>query len=163
MRRLLCATSLTGMLLVLAAAPSSAGGGCHGNQTEGTGDTVEMKARCFTPTVLHVDPGTEVEFVNRDSMAHVVVGVGWGGWTELGTGDTTTHRFDEAGAFPYTCNLHSGMNGVVLVGDVGGPLETAPISTTREESASIGPLWFGLGLVAIVAAVFAGRLTATRD
>ena len=118
---------------------------------------------CITPTALHVDPGTEVTFVNRDPLAHVVVGVGWGEWTELGTGDETTHRFDETGSFPYTCNLHPGMSGVVLVGDDEAPLTTEPISTTREDSASMSPMLFGIGIVVIVAAVFAGRLTARRS
>src|SRR5687768_5418921 len=117
MRRILPVLVLAMGTLVVTAPSSSAGGGCHGAQTEGTGTTVEMTGMCFTPTVLHVDPGTEVEWINRDPLAHVVIGVGWGDWQELGNGDAVTHRFDEAGTFPYTCNLHPGMNGVVVVGD----------------------------------------------
>ena len=161
MRRILPLIVLALSTLVVTAAPSAAGGGCHGSQTEGAGTTVEMTHMCFTPTVLHVEPGTEVEFVNRDSLPHVVVGVGWGDWTKLGTGDTTSHRFDHAGAYPYTCNLHAGMNGVVIVGDE-SPLTTEPISTTREDPSSISPALFALAIAAVVAAVFAGRLTATR-
>jgi hypothetical protein len=93
----------------------------------------------------------------------VVVGVGWGAGTQLASGDSTSHRFDEEGAFPYTCNLHPGMNGVVLVGDTEAPLTTEPIAATRGESSSASPLLFGAGVVVIVAAVLAGRLTAKRD
>ena len=164
MRRILPVLVLAVGTLVVSATPSAAGGGgCHGEQTEGSGTTVEMTGMCFTPTVLRVDPGTEVAFVNRDPLEHVVLGVGWGDWTDIGTGDRVTHTFDRAGAFPYTCNLHPGMSGVVLVGDAEAPLTTEPISTTRDAtSGSISPARVGLALVALVAAVFAGRLTAPR-
>lgn len=162
MRRILPVLVLALGTIVLTPAPGGAGGGCHGAQTEGSGSTVEMAGMCFTPTALHVEPGTEVTFVNRDSLAHVVVGVGWGDWEELGTGDEVTHRFDETGSFPYTCNLHAGMSGVVLVGDAEPTLTTEPISTTSDPSDGISPVLFGLALVAVVAAVFAGRLTAKR-
>ena len=33
-----------------------------------------MADACFAPTVLHVDPGDEVTFVNDDDVAHNVVG-----------------------------------------------------------------------------------------
>ena len=129
MRRILPVLVLAVGTLVVTASPSAAGGGCHSAQTEGEGTTVEMAGMCFTPTVLHVEPGTEVTFVNRDPLAHIALGVGWGEWKELGTGDAITHRFDETGTFPYTCNLHPGMSGVVVVGD-----DVQPISSTREES-----------------------------
>ncbi len=152
MRRIISATLLTASSLALAAAPASAGGGCHDAPTEGDGDTVEMTGMCFTPTVLHVDPGTEVAFVNRDPMTHVVVGVGWGDWQELGTGDAVTHRFDDAGSFPYTCNLHPGMNGVVVVDDA------EPISATTEESSGApSALVPAVAGVAVVGAYLLGR------
>lgn len=161
MRRILPVLVLAMGTLVITASPGAAGGGgCYDGPTEGTGATVEMSRMCFSPTVLRIEPGTEVTFVNRDPLAHVVRGVGWGDGKQLGTGDRITHRFDEVGAFPYTCNLHPGMNGVIVVGD-GEPLATAPISTSREESSTgVSPAWFGLGVALLVAGVFAGRLTA---
>lgn len=56
----------------------------------------------------------------------------------------------------------AGMSGVVLVGDIEPPLTTEPISTTREDSSSTSPVLFGVGVVAIMAGVVAGRLTAKR-
>lgn len=162
MRRILPLIVLGLGTLVLTASPSAAGGGCHSAQTEGEGTTVAMAGMCFTPTVLRVEPGTEVTFVNRDPLAHIALGVGWGEWKELGTGDRIAHTFDEAGTFPYTCNLHPGMSGVIVVGDAEPTLTTEPISTSRDESGGISPVLFGLALVAVVAAVFAGRLTARR-
>jgi plastocyanin len=163
MRRILHLTALAVGVLAVSAPPAAAGGGCHGDQTEGAGSTVEMKGMCFTPTALHVEPGTEVGFVNRDPLVHVVVGVGWGAGNELRTGESTTHRFADEGAFPYTCNLHPGMSGVVLVGDSDAPLTADPISTTREESSAAKPALFGAGVVVVAAAAVAGRLTAKRS
>ena len=148
MRRILPLIVLGLGTLVLTASPSAAGGGCHSTQTEGEGTTVEMTGMCFTPTVLHVEPGTEVTFVNRDPLAHIALGVGWGEWQELGTGDAITHRFDETGTFPYTCNLHPGMSGVVVVG---GP---QPIVSTREAAGTTSPLVPALAAAAVGAGAF---------
>ncbi len=152
MRRILPVLVLAMGTLVVTASPSAAGGGCHAGQTEGTGTSVEMRGMCFTPTVLHVDLGTEVEWVNRAPLAHVVVGVGWGEWKELGNGDAVTQRFTEPGTYPYTCNLHPGMNGVVVVGDA------QPISSTREESSgATSPLVPALVALAVGGAFVLGR------
>ena len=102
---------------VLAAAPASAGGGCHAPATEGRGTTVALTDLCFTPTVLRVQPGSTVTFVNRDTMAHPLSRPGgeWG-W-DGGVGDRTTVRLDRAGTYPFFCYVHPGMVGVVVVGD----------------------------------------------
>jgi len=102
---------------VLAAAPASAGGGCHAPATEGRGRTVALTDLCFTPTVLRVQPGSTVTFVNRDTMAHPLSRPGgeWG-W-DGGVGDRATVRLDQAGTYPFFCHVHPGMVGVVVVGD----------------------------------------------
>jgi plastocyanin len=102
---------------VLAAAPASAGGGCHAPATEGRGTTVALTDLCFTPTVLRVQPGSTVTFVNRDTMAHPLSRPGgeWG-W-DGGVGDRATVRLDQAGTYPFFCHVHPGMVGVVVVGD----------------------------------------------
>jgi plastocyanin len=102
---------------VLAAAPASAGGGCHTPATEGRGTTVALTDLCFTPTVLRVQPGSTVTFVNRDTMAHPLSRPGgeWG-W-DGGVGDRTTVRLDQAGTYPFFCHVHPGMVGVVVAGD----------------------------------------------
>lgn len=108
------------------AAPAAAGGGggCH-EMTEGAGDAVELVDFCFTPSVLRVAPGTEATWTNQDLVEHVVVGTGWSLDSMLGAGDSGSHRFDDAGTYPYTCYLHPGMNGVVLVGDAAGASSSA--------------------------------------
>jgi plastocyanin len=110
---------------VLLSGTAVAGGGCmHGSPpTDGTGTTVEMVDACFTPTVLHVARGAEVTFVNRDEgMTHNVVGVGdtWGSFGELSFGEAASYRFDANGVYLYSCFLHEGMVGAVVVGDGSG-------------------------------------------
>jgi plastocyanin len=123
MRRLRLLVLLPAVLAatVLAAAPASAGGGCHAPATEGRGTTVALVDLCFTPTVLRVAPGTEVTFVNRDSVGHPLARPG-GLWDWAGTPQgRTTVRLDRAGTYPFFCYVHPGMVGVVVVGDGRGP------------------------------------------
>jgi plastocyanin len=110
---LLCVLAAT----VLAAAPASAGGGCHAPATEARGSTVALSDLCFSPTVLRVASGSEVTFVNRDTITHPLSRPG-GDWYWDGAGGArTTVRLDEAGTYPFFCYAHPGMVGVVVVGD----------------------------------------------
>jgi plastocyanin len=97
--------------------PASAGGGCHGGATQGEGDTVAMSKACFTPSVLRVDPGTEVTFVNKDPVVHNVSATGWGYLEDMNEGQAFTATFDEPGVYPYACTYHAGMTGAIVVGD----------------------------------------------
>jgi plastocyanin len=72
-----------------------------------------------------VTPGTEVTFVNRDQVPHAVTGARWGDATTMATGESVTHRFDEAGIRPFQCYLHPGMVGAIVV-DGDSPAEPAP-------------------------------------
>ena len=131
------------------AASAGGGGGCmHGTApTDGGGTVVEMVDLCFTPTVLHVEPGTEVSFVNRDATDHMVTGVGdtWGTYDELGTGERVAYSFDEDGVYVYTCILHPGMAGAIVAGSGSGDagMEPATVSgglaTDGTEAAAPSP------------------------
>jgi plastocyanin len=91
----------------------------HGTSpTDGTGAVVEIVDYCFTPTVLHVEPGTEVTFVNRDDTSHEVTGVGgtWGTFDDLGLNDRVSYTFDEDGVYVYSCFIHPGMVGAIVAG-----------------------------------------------
>ena len=151
--------------LSLGSAPASAGGGgCfHGAApSDGTGDTVEMTASCFEATVLHVDPGTNVTWVNHDPFAHTVTGVGggWGAFTEIANGGSVSYRFDANGVYLYSCLIHPGMVGAVVVGDGSGdagmtasgvvPLSAAPPapSATTAPATSKGSSWIWPALLA---------------
>jgi plastocyanin len=113
----LAATVVATGLAIPGAAPAQAGGGCHAGLTQGRGDTVEMVGACFTPSILRVDPGTEVTFVNRDHYVHNVGGNEWGMFEHMFQGDAFTATFSRPGIYPFACSYHPGMNGAVVVGD----------------------------------------------
>jgi plastocyanin len=96
---------------------AQAGGGCHAGVTEGTGDTIGLVDACFTPTILRVDPGATVTFVNKDPFAHNVTANGWGHFDNLAPGDSFTASFEAAGTYPFACTIHPGMSGAIVVGD----------------------------------------------
>ena len=105
--------------VILATPAAAGGGGCHvADATEARSSVVEMRHACFAATVTHVDPGDKVTFVNRDGFTHNVVGLGnrWGDLEGMGGGDARRFTFEEPGIFPYSCTLHSGMVGAVVVG-----------------------------------------------
>lgn len=124
--------------------PASAGGGggCHGRVTDGEGDIVTMAKACFSPSVLRVDPGTEVTFINKDPVPHNVSAPEWGYFDEMMEGDTFRATFDESGVYPFACTYHPGMTGAIVVGDgtgAGSGVTVAPLNgaeTTSSEDAA---------------------------
>lgn len=107
-------------VLIVPVAPAAAGGGCHEGATHGDGDTVEMVDACFTPTILEVDPGETVTFLNTDPMTHNVTSNVWGYFEEMHEGDAFTATFDQPGIYPYACAYHPGMTGAIVVGSGNG-------------------------------------------
>jgi plastocyanin len=187
-RALLAAVLATAALGV--PSPASAGGGGCAELTEGSGTTVEILYSCLTPTLIRVDPGATVTFVNRDDYRHVIAGAGyaWSSDGYLRADDAFTATFRRNGVYPFQCYLHPGMAGAVIVGDGTGlgaaqsggvvvePLDIpeqplpevvyltrAPdIRTVRASSA---PAWTGgiaVGLAAGVTIAFAGAALLRR-
>ena len=162
-------------VLLVPAIPAAAGGGCHSGGTQGTGDTVELIDACPTPTILTIDTGGTVSFVNEDPFAHNVIGSAWGHPEDLNQGDGFTATFDEPGVYPWACWYHPGMTGAIVVGDGTGvgngaavavssfsQPEPSPVvdTVTRQASSApavagwvIGPLLgigIGLGIAALI-------------
>jgi plastocyanin len=108
-----------GLLLVLTLPSFSAagGGGCHTGATQGNGTDVEIADACFTPTILHIDPGQSVTWTNTDPFVHNVTANSWGHFDDLLGGHSFTANFQDAGVYPYACTYHPGMSGAVVVGD----------------------------------------------
>jgi plastocyanin len=141
------------------AAPAAAGAGCHGEVTQGKGDTVELVDACFTPAILHVQPGTSVSFVNRDQMLHNVGGGGWGHYDDMDEGDAFTATFDDEGTYPFACSYHPGMTGAIVVGDGDGPgngfaVDVEPLVLAPEEPAASasggGAGWIAAGVIGLL-------------
>jgi plastocyanin len=184
--RLAAAAALAGPLvlaaLVLApVAGVAAGGGCHAENgavhTEGETSVVRMDVCTFEPTVARVDVGTEVRFLNTSAMFHVITGErqSWGSQGELRQGEELRQTFDRAGIYPYSCPLHPGMVGAIVVGDpdaaAAAPLGEAesgigaPDATVAASAdAGLAPaVLLAVGLAALAGVVsMAALLTARR-
>lgn len=120
-RRAFLTLALSGIALAIPVPASAGGGGCV-EVTEGTGTTVELLNYCITPTLLRVQPGETVTFVNRDETRHVISssGYAWGSDGYMRHDEVFTATFSENGVYPYQCYLHPGMAGAVIVGDATG-------------------------------------------
>jgi plastocyanin len=76
--------------------------------------TVDAKDLKFLPPAIEVPLGTEVTWRFVDgSVPHNVKGDGFA--SETRSRGTFSHRFERAGDYRYTCDLHAGMDGRVVV------------------------------------------------
>ncbi len=166
LRRLLLAIPASLFALLMAATlPVLAGGGCHGagrSTTDAGGTAVDMKLCAFTPTILRIQPGDTVTWTNQDPFDHLVTGVGWGDGTRLLQGQSFKHAFTLPGIYPYTCSLHSGMSGAVVVGDTAAArVVAAPVAAKQPAGPAGGnqgvALALGLSLLAGLAGFAIGR------
>ena len=71
----------------------------------------------FTPEVLAVPVGTEVVWMNQVGTPHTVTSDDKTTFASslLRSGDTFSHRFDEARTFSYHCSVHPFMTAKVVV------------------------------------------------
>ena len=86
----------------------------------------EADNSCFSPYTIEINVGDTVTWTNPDTTSHTVVSgfdrndpdfsILFNSWLIYPDGEFT-HQFDEAGTFPYTCELHPWMKGVVVVAD----------------------------------------------
>ena len=150
-------------------APVQAGGGCHQipvGFTDAASGIVAIDACKFVPAVVRIQPGDAIKWTNNDPIDHMVAGVAgsWGNSTGYTQGESVSYSFSEEGVYPYFCELHPGMVGAVVVGNVaaasvdtgagvlaisdGGPAAAGPqaAGTTQGDQAGDG---FGLAAIAI--------------
>ncbi len=82
----------------------------------------EEADRCYIPSVIAIDFGNKVTWVNEDSAFHTVTSGFYGESSELFDSghldpyESFTFDFDEKGTYDYFCTLHPWMKGQVLVG-----------------------------------------------
>jgi plastocyanin len=148
-RRLRALLAIGGLLgLAMALAPGvAAGDPCyHGYSipptTSAETSTVNLEPCAFVPTTARVAPGTTVTFQNVSEMPHLVTGanVSWGDRdAELAAGAAQTVRFDRPGIYAFSCALHRGMTGVIVVGepDTSDIAAAAPASTSGTDQTVI--------------------------
>lgn len=80
----------------------------------GSTPTVTLQDDSFTPEQLTVEPGTTVVWRFEDgSRAHNIVAEGFA--SETKADGTFEHTFQQPGTYGYSCTLHAGMDGTVVV------------------------------------------------
>lgn len=142
MKRALGMTLLLMGLLAVMVPPAVAGGSCMYDQelTDERGSEVRMTDDfCFTPTVLRVERGDTVRFVNDSSAPHTVGGVvgSFGNaHEEIAAGEEISFEFPRDGVYPYVCLLHPGMAGAIVVGDGIGVVAASSVVEVEPASAS---------------------------
>jgi|GEM_PF-3364629 len=78
---------------------------------------VWMQGSKFNPTTLTVAVNTTVKWTNKDGFDHNVVSDTSGLFNSgiISAGATFSQTFTTVGTYPYTCTLHSGMTGRIIV------------------------------------------------
>ncbi|HVF52950.1 MAG TPA: plastocyanin/azurin family copper-binding protein [Actinomycetota bacterium] len=186
--------ALAGGLIFAAPTALAGGGGMHCpnapyyGAAKGRSAAIELDSSCFTPTVLYVEPGTEVTFQNKDPMPHnlsgPVGGFAEGLYKDIKPESEITFTFGDEGVFPYMCYIHPGMSGAIVVGegragegeivdieevtsDMSGGGGSRPVALDAEPAVSkdggpgTAPLVLGLG-IAVVLLIAAVAALATR-
>ena len=140
MRKLIAVAAVVGAgtLSSWPVAANAGGGGCH-KISQGEGDAVAIRDSCFTPAILHTDPGTNVTFVNQDPYPHNVAAPQWGWYDKLRKGDGFSAMFEREGVYPFACTYHPGMTGAVVVGDGMGAGSGSPVEVEPFEAAAAEP------------------------
>jgi plastocyanin len=83
-----------------------------------TDPAVEVKIDnfAFTPGVITVKPGTQVDWINHDDIPHTVDSTqGKFKSSAMDTDDKFEFRFTEPGEYPYYCRMHPKMTGKIIV------------------------------------------------
>jgi plastocyanin len=133
--------------------------------TTGATSSVAIADCVFAPTVNVVPVGATVTWRNTSAQGHEVVGsnLEWGAHDKvLQQGDTIGWTFDKAGIYAYSCMIHPGMTGTIVVGgaDVGLASSVEPAAAAGSTQAGTSPIPAvaagGIGL--ILGAVGAGLL-----
>ena len=78
--------------------------------------SVQMKDFNFTVPEVHIRAGQSVRFTNLDDDVHTAT-ANDGSWSspDLKRGESYVRRFDAPGRYPYYCQQHPDMAGVVIV------------------------------------------------
>lgn len=95
--------------------------GCGGKSTAkpaatSGGTSVKIASFAYKPPTLTVNKGTRVRFTNEDRAAHTATADDRSFDTQgIDKGRSAQITFTRAGTFPYHCDFHPFMKGVVVV------------------------------------------------
>jgi plastocyanin len=126
----------------------------------------------FSPTVTSVPVGALVTWTNRSFQEHEIVGsnLTWGAHEKLlpANGGSIGWTFDKPGVYAYTCMLHPGMSGAVVVGGsdltFASDVQTASATEPAPSGDANGTLVPALaaGSIGLLAGLGIGGLIAAR-
>jgi PKD repeat protein len=106
-----------------------------------TGATATMAGNQFKPHVLTIGLGQEVTWANQDPYAHRPVSAGGPASFDagaVGSGESSAPvKFAALGQYNYTCTIHPGMNGVIIVGSAGGNQPPSPDFALRRQGLNV--------------------------
>jgi plastocyanin len=79
--------------------------------------TITIKNFAFTPSHITVKPGQKIKVVNKDGVTHTLTSLS----NKFNTGNVSSGQTKtitapkKAGRYPYRCNIHQFMTGVISV------------------------------------------------
>lgn len=99
------------------------GASCSNNNSATTDETiatntVEIKNSTFSPETVTITRGGVITWENKDAQDHQIVSDGNLEGFESGVisnGDNFSFTFNDTGSFPYHCELHPEMKGIIIV------------------------------------------------
>jgi len=82
-----------------------------------SGNVVTIAVFAFEPATITVPVGSTVTWMNTDASPHRMAGTTAGSFSTetIAQGESAEVTFDEAGEFPYICEIHPSMAGTVIV------------------------------------------------
>jgi plastocyanin len=106
--------------LSVVAALALAASGCSSDEADGLaanadGSTIAVRDYVFEPGALTVSIGETVTWVWEGQAAHNVIGEGFG--SDDQSSGTFRYTFEQPGTYAYTCTIHPGMEGEVIVAE----------------------------------------------
>ncbi len=113
------------IVLLVACSSSNPGGPSGGGGGGGNANSVTVRipltdyggnqTPSFTPVQVTIPVGGRVNWSNSDSVGHTTTSDTniWNG--SIGPGGSFSRTFDTPGNYPYSCTVHNGMSGQVIV------------------------------------------------
>jgi|GEM_PF-3102603 plastocyanin len=119
-------------------------------------NTVVIQNSQFIPSTIQVTPGTIVTWMNQDSVAHTVTSDStttaevWDSGN-LSPGQSYSRTFTQQGTYPYHCNTHLVMRGVVQVVPANTLVQpVTTVTSTQLPSTGVPPVAYSvIGLIPI--------------
>lgn len=116
MHQMLKRISSAGLLMIFISLLSFTLSSCKDEDDDMDRARVYIGSNAFNPSVINIPAGGTVIWENDDNVTHTVTSDS----THFDSGDlepdeTFSHTFNEVGTYPYHCEHHSGMTGMVIV------------------------------------------------